>query len=77
MRLAGITITAMALGLAGGCLFEEDRHIGYHRDRTIIGPVELKDRIVDDLLFGELVKGGRVCVDRDEGGLTFEVHARS
>jgi ATP-dependent Clp protease ATP-binding subunit ClpA len=39
--------------------------------------VELKDRIVDDLLFGELVKGGCVRVDRDEGGLTFEVHARS
>jgi ATP-dependent Clp protease ATP-binding subunit ClpA len=39
--------------------------------------VELKDRIVDDLLFGELAKGGRVLVDRGEEGLTFEVRARS
>jgi ATP-dependent Clp protease ATP-binding subunit ClpA len=38
--------------------------------------VELKDKIVDDLLFGELVKGGRVCVDRGDDGLTFEVRAR-
>jgi ATP-dependent Clp protease ATP-binding subunit ClpA len=38
--------------------------------------VELKDKIVDDLLFGELVKGGRVCVDRGDDGLTFDVRAR-
>jgi ATP-dependent Clp protease ATP-binding subunit ClpA len=38
--------------------------------------VELKDKIVDDLLFGELVKGGRVSVDRGDDGLTFEVRAR-
>lgn len=45
MRLAGITITALTLALAGGCFLEEDRHIGYDRDRSIIGPIELKDRI--------------------------------
>jgi len=34
---------------------------------------ELKDRIVDDLLFGKLAKGGRVRVDRADDGLAFEV----
>jgi ATP-dependent Clp protease ATP-binding subunit ClpA len=34
---------------------------------------ELKDRIVDDLLFGKLVKGGRVRVDRADDGLAFEI----
>jgi ATP-dependent Clp protease ATP-binding subunit ClpA len=35
--------------------------------------VELKDRIVDDLLFGKLAKGGRVRVGADGDGLTFDV----
>jgi ATP-dependent Clp protease ATP-binding subunit ClpA len=35
--------------------------------------VELKDRVVDDLLFGQLAKGGRVRVDRGEDGLAFSV----
>ena len=34
---------------------------------------ELKDRIVDDLLFGDLAKGGRVRVDRSDDGLSFEI----
>jgi ATP-dependent Clp protease ATP-binding subunit ClpA len=34
---------------------------------------ELKDRIVDDLLFGALAKGGRVRVDLGEDRLDFEV----
>jgi ATP-dependent Clp protease ATP-binding subunit ClpA len=34
---------------------------------------ELKDRIVDDLLFGALAKGGRVRVDLREDRLDFEV----
>ena len=34
---------------------------------------ELKDRIVDDLLFGNLAKGGRVRVDRADDGLAFEI----
>jgi len=34
---------------------------------------ELKDRIVDDLLFGALAKGGCVRVDLGEGRLVFEV----
>ncbi len=38
--------------------------------------VELKDRIVDDVLFGGLSKGGRVRVDRDDSGLTFDVQPR-
>jgi ATP-dependent Clp protease ATP-binding subunit ClpA len=39
--------------------------------------VELKDRIVDDVLFGDLTAGGRVRVDRDDAGLTFEIQPRS
>jgi ATP-dependent Clp protease ATP-binding subunit ClpA len=39
--------------------------------------VELKDRIVDDLLFGDLSTGGRVRVDRDSAGLTFDIQPRS
>jgi len=38
--------------------------------------VELKDRIVDDVLFGGLSKGGRVRVDRNDAGLTFDVQPR-
>jgi ATP-dependent Clp protease ATP-binding subunit ClpA len=34
---------------------------------------ELKDRIVDDLLFGDLAKGGRVRVDCGDDGLAFEI----
>jgi ATP-dependent Clp protease ATP-binding subunit ClpA len=33
---------------------------------------ELKDRIVDDLLFGELAKGGRVVVGLGDDRLVFE-----
>jgi ATP-dependent Clp protease ATP-binding subunit ClpA len=33
---------------------------------------ELKDRIVDDLLFGSLAKGGRVRVDVADGALVFD-----
>jgi ATP-dependent Clp protease ATP-binding subunit ClpA len=36
---------------------------------------ELKDRIVDDVLFGNLAKGGRVRVDRADDGLVFEIGA--
>jgi len=36
---------------------------------------ELKDRLVDDLLFGSPAKGGRVLVDRGEQGLVFRVQA--
>ena len=39
--------------------------------------VELKDRLVDDVLFGDLTAGGRVRVDRDDAGLTFEIQPRS
>jgi ATP-dependent Clp protease ATP-binding subunit ClpA len=39
--------------------------------------VELKDRIVDDILFGDLSTGGRVRVDRGSEGLTFDVQPRS
>jgi ATP-dependent Clp protease ATP-binding subunit ClpA len=39
--------------------------------------VELKDRIVDDLLFGKLATGGRVRVDRDGADLTFDIQPRS
>jgi ATP-dependent Clp protease ATP-binding subunit ClpA len=39
--------------------------------------VELKDRIVDDVLFGDLSTGGRVRVDRDDAGLTFDIQPRS
>jgi ATP-dependent Clp protease ATP-binding subunit ClpA len=38
---------------------------------------ELKDRIVDDLLFGALAKGGCVRVDLREGRLDFEVERSS
>jgi len=38
--------------------------------------VELKDRIVDDVLFGDLSTGGRVRVDRDDAGLTFDIQPR-
>ncbi|MBW2715706.1 MAG: ATP-dependent Clp protease ATP-binding subunit ClpA [Deltaproteobacteria bacterium] len=38
--------------------------------------VELKDRLVDDVLFGDLAAGGRVRVDRDDAGLTFEIQPR-
>jgi ATP-dependent Clp protease ATP-binding subunit ClpA len=34
---------------------------------------QLKDRIVDDLLFGDLAKGGRVRVERRDDGLAFEI----
>jgi len=33
---------------------------------------ELKDRIVDDLLFGELARGGRVKVDVGDDRLVFQ-----
>ena len=45
MRLAGIIIPSLAVALAAGCFLEDDRHIGYDRDRSIIGPIELKDRV--------------------------------
>jgi ATP-dependent Clp protease ATP-binding subunit ClpA len=35
--------------------------------------VELKDKIVDDVLFGDLAKGGRVRVGCDGDGLTFDI----
>jgi ATP-dependent Clp protease ATP-binding subunit ClpA len=38
---------------------------------------ELVDRIVDDLLFGELSRGGRIRVDAGEGGLVFDLGAAS
>ncbi|MBW2692980.1 MAG: AAA family ATPase, partial [Deltaproteobacteria bacterium] len=38
--------------------------------------VELKDRIVDDVLFGELSRGGRVLVDRLGQELTFDIQPR-
>ena len=34
---------------------------------------ELKDRIVDDILFGSLSRGGEVAVDLADGNLVFEV----
>jgi len=34
---------------------------------------EIKDRLADEILFGKLVKGGVVFVDRDDEGLTFKV----
>ena len=37
---------------------------------------ELKDRISDELLFGQLVAGGRVHVDASDGALTFDLHPR-
>ncbi len=38
--------------------------------------VEIKDRIVDDLLFGSLSQGGRVRVDCGDDGLTFAIEPR-
>jgi ATP-dependent Clp protease ATP-binding subunit ClpA len=38
--------------------------------------VELKDRIVDAVLFGELSKGGRVSVDRLGEELSFDLQPR-
>jgi len=38
--------------------------------------VELKDRIVDDLLFGELSGGGCVRVDADDSELRFDLRPR-
>jgi ATP-dependent Clp protease ATP-binding subunit ClpA len=37
---------------------------------------ELKDRVSDELLFGQLVGGGRVKVDAAEGALRFEFEPR-
>ncbi len=37
--------------------------------------IELKDRIVDDLLFGDLVRGGHVEVDAGEDRLEFQATA--
>src|SRR5262245_30279564 len=37
---------------------------------------EVKDRISDEMLFGQLVNGGRVVVGSAEGGLTFEFAPR-
>ncbi len=34
---------------------------------------EIKDQLADEILFGKLVKGGVVFVDRDEDGLTFKM----
>jgi ATP-dependent Clp protease ATP-binding subunit ClpA len=34
---------------------------------------EIKDPLADEILFGKLVKGGVVFVDREEGGLTFKM----
>jgi ATP-dependent Clp protease ATP-binding subunit ClpA len=34
---------------------------------------EIKDRLADEILFGKLVKGGVVFVDRNDSGLTFKV----
>ncbi|MGD9330431.1 MAG: ATP-dependent Clp protease ATP-binding subunit ClpA [Desulfobacterales bacterium] len=34
---------------------------------------EIKDRLADEILFGKLVKGGVVFVDRDEDGLNFKI----
>ncbi len=36
---------------------------------------ELKDRLSDELLFGELAKGGRVRVDLEEDRLSFDLTA--
>ncbi len=47
------------------------------RPLTRLIQVELKDRLVDDLLFGDLSTGGRVRVDRDDAGLTFDIQSRS
>ncbi len=54
---------------------------GYDRDfgARPLGRViqtELKDRIVDDLLFGDLAAGGRVRVDAGGEGLRFDVQPR-
>jgi ATP-dependent Clp protease ATP-binding subunit ClpA len=34
---------------------------------------EIKDRLADEILFGKLVKGGVVFVDRSDDGLTFKI----
>ena len=34
---------------------------------------EIKDQLADEILFGKLVKGGVVFVDREEDGLTFKM----
>jgi ATP-dependent Clp protease ATP-binding subunit ClpA len=34
---------------------------------------EIKDQLADEILFGKLVKGGVVFVDRDDDGLTFKM----
>ena len=36
---------------------------------------EIKDRLADEILFGALVKGGRVKIGRGQEGLTFEIIA--
>jgi ATP-dependent Clp protease ATP-binding subunit ClpA len=46
------------------------------RPLTRVIQVELKDRIVDDVLFGDLSNGGRVRVDRDGDALTFDIQPR-
>ncbi|HVN36993.1 MAG TPA: ATP-dependent Clp protease ATP-binding subunit ClpA [Myxococcota bacterium] len=55
-----------------------DRDFGARPMARLI-QVELKDRIVDDLLFGALAGGGvvRVDVDREEGRLSFRTEDRS
>ena len=37
---------------------------------------ELKDRLVDDLLFGKLAKGGSVLVDVGDDGLVFDAQGK-
>jgi ATP-dependent Clp protease ATP-binding subunit ClpA len=54
---------------------------GYDRDfgarpMARLVQTELKDKIVDDLLFGSLAKGGRVRVDAGADGLVFESEPR-
>jgi ATP-dependent Clp protease ATP-binding subunit ClpA len=34
---------------------------------------KIKDRLADEILFGKLVKGGVVFVDRNDEGLTFKM----
>ncbi len=40
-----IPFVVLASALLGGCFLEEERHIGYERDRLVVGPVELKDGV--------------------------------
>ena len=49
-----------------------DRDFGARPMARLI-QTELKDRIVDDLLFGPLAGGGAVRVDARDGALAFEV----